>query len=122
MENKLFLATILKCGTLDLDFLLEQLDLYKETVFENDEEFSYQQVLTEAGSVDFYGLLDSINNLAINSALKQVGSDELSKVLWNNVSLEYNFLDSHIYFNEDALSDVKGWKEFKEIFPVDDVA
>lgn len=122
MENKLFLATILKCGTLDLDFLLEQLDLYEETVFENDEEFSYQQVLTEADSVDFYGLLDSINNLAINSALKQVGSDELSEVLWNNVSLEYNFLDSRIYFNEDTLSDVKGWKEFKEIFPVDDVA
>ena len=47
MENNLFVATMLGCGTYDLNIFFKKLDRYEDTVFLNDDDFSFILLLSE---------------------------------------------------------------------------
>lgn len=125
MENNLFVATMLGCGTLDLNIFFKKLDNYEDTVFWNDEEFSYQKLIEEtkfgAGDDwDFNDLMETLDYMAVDSALRQVTQserfDEFDDLVRDSRRGWYNYADNNLYFdNEEELEKFDEWKEFSEL-------
>ena len=125
MENNLFVATMLDCGTLDLNIFFKKLDNYEDTVFWNDEEFSYQKLIEEtkfrAGDDwSFNDLMETLDYMAVDSALGQVEKsekfNEFDDLVRDSIRGWYNYADNNLYFdNEEELEKFDEWKEFSEL-------
>lgn len=125
MENNLFVATMLGCGTYDLNIFFEKLDNYEDTVFLHDEEFSYQKLIEEtkfrAGDDwSFNDLMETLDYMAVDSALRQVTQsekfDEFNDLALESIRGWYNYADNNLYFdNKEELKKFDEWKEFSEL-------
>ena len=125
MENNLFVATMLGCGTLDLNIFFEKLDNYEDTVFFHDEEFSYEKLIEETKfrAGNDYGLndlMETLDYMAVDSALGQVTQsekfDEFNDLVFENLRWSYNYASSKLYFdNKEELKKFDEWKEFSEL-------
>ena len=127
MENNLFVATMLGCGTFDLDIFFEKLDRYEDTVFVNDELFSYQALIEQAkfetgNNYDIKDLMRVLDNMAIDSALAQIKQsekfDEFDELVHDSVRYwdNYNYSGTKIFFdNKEELKKFDEWKEFSEL-------
>ena len=125
MENNLFVATMLKCGTYDLNVFFEKLDKYEDTVFYNDELFSYE-ALIEKTKFEFgseYGvndLMKALDYMAIDSALSQVTKsekfNEFEELVYESINGFYNYSYTKLWFdNKEKLKSFDEWKEFSEL-------
>ena len=99
MENNLFVATMLGCGTNDLDVFFGRLDKYEDTVFFHDEEFSYEKLIEETKfrAGNDYGLndlMETLDYMAVDSALGQVTQSEKFDEFKQQLIKEFN--DLHI--------------------------
>ena len=125
MENNLFVAVMLGCGTNDLGVFFERLDRYEDTVFLNDEEFSYQALIEETkfnvgDGYDINGLMETLDYMAVDSALGQVEKsekfNEFDKLVHESMNCRYNYSDYTFKFdNEEELKKFDEWKEFSEL-------
>ena len=125
MENNLFVATMLGCGTYDLNVFFERLDRYEDTVFFHDEEFSYEKLIEETKfrAGNDYGLndlMETLDYMAVDSALGQVTQsekfDEFNDLVFENLRWSYNYASSKLYFdNKEELKKFDEWKEFSEL-------
>ena len=125
MENNLFVATMLGCGTYDLNVFFEKLDRYEDTVFFHDEEFSYEKLIEETKfrAGNDYGLndlMETLDYMAVDSALGQVTQsekfDEFNDLVFENLRWSYNYASSKLYFdNKEELKKFDEWKEFSEL-------
>ena len=128
MENNLFVAVMLGCGTNDLGVFFERLDRYEDTVFLNDEEFSYEALIEETkfnvgvgyGSYDINDLMETLDYMAVNSALNQVEKseqfNEFDNLVHEGMNCRYNYSDYAFKFdNEEELKKFDEWKEFSEL-------
>ena len=125
MENNLFVATMLGCGTNDLGVFFERLDRYEDTVFFHDEEFSYEKLIEETKfrAGNDYGLndlMETLDYMAVDSALGQVTQsekfDEFNDLVFENLRWSYNYASSKLYFdNKEELKKFDEWKEFSEL-------
>lgn len=125
MENNLFVATMLGCGTYDLNVFFKKLDRYEDTVFLNDEEFSYQALIEETkfNAGDGYGindLMEALDCMAVDSALSQITQsekfNEFDELVHEGMQGWYNYSDNNFYFdNEEELEKFDEWKEFSEL-------
>ncbi len=108
MENNLFVATMLGCGTLDLNIFFEKLDNYEDTVFLHDEEFSYQKLIEETK----FRAGDS----ALGQVTKSEKFNEFDDLVRESINGWYNYADNNLYFdNEEELEKFDEWKEFSEL-------
>ena len=125
MENNLFVATVLGCGTVDLNIFFGKLDGYEDTVFLHDEDFSYEKLIEEtkfrAGDDwDFNDLMETLDYMAVDSALGQVEKSEKFNEFYDLVRKSirgwYNYASNNLYFdNEEKLEKFDEWKEFSEL-------
>lgn len=125
MENNLFVATMLGCGTNDLDVFFGRLDKYEDTVFLHDEEFSYEKLIEETKfrAGNDYGLndlMETLDYMAVDSALRQVTQsekfDEFNDLALESIRGWYNYADNNLYFdNKEELKKFDEWKEFSEL-------
>lgn len=125
MENNLFVATMLGCGTNDLDVFFERLDRYEDTVFLHDEEFSYEKLIEETKfrAGNDYGLndlMETLDYMAVDSALGQVTQsekfDEFNDLVFENLRWSYNYSYIEFYFDDkEELKKFDEWKEFSEL-------
>lgn len=125
MENNLFVATMLGCGTYDLNVFFGRLDKYEDTVFLHDEEFSYEKLIEETKfrAGNDYGLndlMETLDYMAVDSALGQVTQsekfDEFNDLVFESMQGWYNYADNNLYFdNEEELEKFDEWKEFSEL-------
>lgn len=125
MENNLFVATMLGCGTNDLDVFFGRLDKYEDTVFLYDEEFSYEKLIEETKfrAGNDYGLndlMETLDYMAVDSALGQVTQsekfDEFNDLVFENLRWSYNYSYIEFYFDDkEELKKFDEWKEFSEL-------
>ena len=125
MENNLFVATMLGCGTYDLNIFFEKLDGYEDTVFLHDEEFSYEKLIEETKfrAGNDYGLndlMETLDYMAVDSALGQIEKsekfNEFDDLVHESMQGWYNYADNNFYFdNEEELKKFNEWKEFSEL-------
>lgn len=125
MENNLFVATMLGCGTYDLNIFFEKLDGYEDTVFLHDEEFSYEKLIEETKfrAGNDYGLndlMETLDYMAVDSALGQVTQsekfDEFNDLVFENLRWSYNYSYIEFYFDDkEELKKFDEWKEFSEL-------
>lgn len=125
MENNLFVATMLGCGTNDLDVFFGRLDKYEDTVFLHDEEFSYEKLIEETKfrAGNDYGLndlMETLDYMAVDSALGQVTQsekfDEFNDLVFENLRWSYNYSYIEFYFaDKEELKKFDEWKEFSEL-------
>ena len=125
MENNLFVATMLGCGTYDLNIFFEKLDGYEDTVFLHDEEFSYEKLIEETKfrAGNDYGLndlMETLDYMAVDSALGQVTQsekfDEFNDLVFENLRWRYNYSYIEFYFDDkEELKKFDEWKEFSEL-------
>lgn len=125
MENNLFVATMLGCGTNDLDVFFGRLDKYEDTVFLHDEEFSYEKLIEETKfrAGNDYGLndlMETLDYMAVDSALGQVTQsekfDEFNDLVFENLRWSYNYSYIEFYFDDkEELKKFDEWKEFSEL-------
>lgn len=125
MENNLFVATMLGCGTNDLDVFFGRLDKYEDTVFLHDEEFSYEKLIEETKfrAGNDYGLndlMETLDCMAVDSALGQVTQsekfDEFNDLVFENLRWSYNYSYIEFYFDDkEELKKFNEWKEFSEL-------
>ena len=125
MENNLFVATMLGCGTNDLGVFFERLDRYEDTVFLNDEEFSYEALIEETkfnvgDGYDINSLMETLDYMAVDSALGQVEKsekfNEFDDLVHENIRGWYNYASSKLFFdNKEELKKFDEWKEFSEL-------
>lgn len=125
MENNLFVATMLGCGTNDLDVFFGRLDKYEDTVFLHDEEFSYEKLIEETKfrAGNDYGLndlMETLDYMAVDSALGQVTQsekfDEFNDLIFENLRWSYNYSYIEFYFDDkEELKKFDEWKEFSEL-------
>lgn len=125
MENNLFVATMLGCGTNDLDVFFCRLDKYEDTVFLHDEEFSYEKLIEETKfrAGNDYGLndlMETLDYMAVDSALGQVTQsekfDEFNNLVFENLRWSYNYSYIEFYFDDkEELKKFDEWKEFSEL-------
>lgn len=125
MENNLFVATMLGCGTYDLDVFFGRLDKYEDTVFLHDEEFSYEKLIEETKfrAGNDYGLndlMETLDYMAVDSALGQVTQsekfDEFNDLVFENLRWSYNYSYIEFYFDDkEELKKFDEWKEFSEL-------
>lgn len=125
MENNLFVATMLGCGTYDLNIFFEKLDGYEDTVFFHDEEFSYEKLIEETKfrAGNDYGLndlMETLDYMAVDSALGQVTQsekfDEFNDLVFENLRWSYNYSYIEFYFDDkEELKKFDEWKEFSEL-------
>ena len=125
MENNLFVATMLGCGTNDLDVFFGRLDKYEDTVFLHDEEFSYEKLIEETKfrAGNDYGLndlMETLDYMAVDSALGQVTQsekfDEFNDLVFENLRWSYNYSYTKLWFdNKEKLKSFDEWKEFSEL-------
>ena len=121
MENNLFVATMLDCGTNDLNSFFAKLDKYEDTVFFNDDDFSYNRVVENVRD-DFdeftiNALNEEIDRMAIVSALEQVESSrEFELAVWNGFNGYYDASYNEFWFdNVKELKTFDEWKEFASL-------
>lgn len=119
MENNLFVATMLDCGTNDLSSFFAKLDNYEDTVFFNDENFSYNKVVENVrdnyDEFTINTLNEEIDRMAIVSALEQVGSSkEFESAIWEGFNGYYNAYDNKFWFDKE-LKTFDEWKEFASL-------
>lgn len=125
MENNLFVATMLGCGTYDLNVFFKKLDRYEDTVFLNDDNFSYQKLIEETkfevgSEYGFNDLMMALDYMAVDSALGQVEKsekfNEFDDLVRESIRGWYNYADNNLYFdNEEELEKFDEWKEFSEL-------
>ena len=125
MENNLFVATMLGCGTNDLDVFFGRLDKYEDTVFLHDEEFSYEKLIEETKfrAGNDYGLndlMETLDYMAVDSALGQVTQsekfDEFNDLVFENLRWSYNYSYIEFYFDDkEELKKFDEWKKFSEL-------
>ncbi|MFD3388864.1 hypothetical protein [Ligilactobacillus salivarius] len=125
MENNLFVAVMLGCGTNDLGVFFERLDRYEDTVFLHDEEFSYEKLIEETKfrAGNDYGLndlMETLDYMAVDSALGQVTQsekfDEFNDLVFENLRWSYNYSYIEFYFDDkEGLKKFDEWKEFSEL-------
>lgn len=121
MENNLFVATMLDCGTNDLNSFFTKLDKYEDTVFFNDDDFSYNRVVENVkddyDEFTINTLNEEIDRMAIVSALEQVeSSDEFSELVWDGFNGYYDASDNKFWFdNVKELKTFDEWKEFASL-------
>lgn len=125
MENNLFVATMLGCGTLDLNIFFEKLGNYEDTVFLHDGEFSYQKLIEETkfmfgSEYGFNDLMEALDCMAVDSALGQIEKsekfNEFDDLVHESMQGWYNYADNNFYFdNEEELEKFDEWKEFSEL-------
>ena len=125
MENNLFVATMLGCGTYDLNVFFKKLDRYEDTVFLNDDDFSYQalieQVKFETGNnYDINDLMQALDYMAVDSALGQIEKsekfNEFDELVYKSINGTYDYSYSKLYFdNKEELKKFDEWKEFSEL-------
>ena len=125
MENNLFVATMLGCGTNDLGVFFERLDRYEDTVFLNDDDFSYQKLIEETNFMcgseyGFNDLMEALDCMAVDSALGQIEKsekfNEFDDLVHESMQGWYNYADNNFYFdNEEELKKFNEWKEFSEL-------
>lgn len=123
MENNLFVATMLDCGTNDLDVFFGRLDKYEE--FLHNEEFSYEKLIEETKfrAGNDYGLndlMETLDYMAVDSALGQVTQsekfDEFNDLVFENLRWSYNYSYIEFYFDDkEELKKFDEWKEFSEL-------
>ena len=121
MENNLFVATMLDCGTNDLNSFFAKLDKYEDTVFFNDDDFSYNRVVENVRD-DFdeftiNALNEEIDRMAIVSALEQVESSrEFELAVWNGFNGYYDASYNEFWFdNVKELKTFDEWKGFASL-------
>ncbi|GET05384.1 hypothetical protein SY212_04140 [Ligilactobacillus agilis] len=117
MENNLFVATMLDCGIYDVNNFFERLNKYENTVFFNDDDFSYERVIENVrddyDEFTINTLNKEIDRMAIVSALEQVGSSEEFRVaVWNGFKYYYNYACNKFWF--DNIKELKSFDEWKE--------
>lgn len=121
MNNNLFVATMLDCGLFDLYSFFAKLDNYEDTVFFNDENFSYNKVVENVrdnyDEFTINTLNEEIDRMAIVSALEQVGSSkEFELAIWEGFNGYYNAYDNKFWFdNVKELKTFDEWKEFASL-------
>lgn len=122
MENQLFVATVLDCGTNDLNTFFAKLDKYEDTVFWNDKDFSYNKVIENVrdnygGEFTINTLNEEIDIMAVKSALKQSeSSDEFSELVWDGFNGYYSGYANEFWFdNVKQLQTFEEWEEFANL-------
>lgn len=118
MENNLFVATMLDCGTNDLNSFFAKLDKYEDTVFFNDDDFSYNRVVENVrdnyDKFTINALNMEVDTMAVESALKQVeSSEEFKLAIWDGFNGYYDASYNKFWFdNVKELKTFDEWKEF----------
>ncbi|MCL8204272.1 hypothetical protein M5361_03495 [Ligilactobacillus agilis] len=120
MENNLFAATMLGCGTNDLNGFFAKLDKYEDTVFFDDEDFSYQKIVKNVryawnGKFTIDTLNIVLDEMAVESALKQVeSSEEFRLAIWDGFNGYYNIHDNAKEFWFDNVKQIQTFEEWEE--------
>lgn len=121
MENNLFVATMLDCGTNDLNSFFAKLDKYEDTVFFNDDDFSYNRVVENVrdnyDKFTINALNMEVDTMAVESALKQVeSSEEFKLAIWDGFNGYYDASYNRFWFdNVKELKTFDEWKEFASL-------
>lgn len=121
MENNLFVATMLDCGTNDLNSFFAKLDKYEDTVFFNDDDFSYNRVVENVrdnyDKFTINALNMEVDTMAVESALKQVeSSEEFKLAIWDGFNGYYDASYNKFWFdNVKELKMFDEWKEFASL-------
>lgn len=121
MNNNLFVATMLECGTNDLGSFFAKLDNYEDTVFFNDEDFSYNKVVENVrdnyDKFTINALNMEVDTMAVESALRQVESSEKFKLAtWDGFNGYYDASYNKFWFdNVKELKTFDEWKEFASL-------
>ncbi len=85
-EKTLILTAILNCGYADIDFIISELKEYQIEIFDID----WQE--------------KSCNEVLESIYMKAVSNINIHHNLWiNKISTYTNFLDSHLYFNNEEI-------------------
>ncbi len=121
MNNNLFVATMLDCGTNDLSSFFAKLDNYEDTVFFNDEDFSYNKVVENVrdnyDKFTINALNMEVDTMAVESALRQVeSSEEFKLAIWDGFNGYYDASYNKFWFdNVKELKTFDEWKEFASL-------
>ena len=121
MNNNLFVAVMLDCGLFDLYSFFAKLDNYEDTVFFDDEDFSYEKIVENVrdnyDEFTINTLNREIDTMAVESALRQVeSSEEFKLAIWDGFNGYYNAYDNKFWFdNVKELKTFDEWKEFANL-------
>lgn len=119
--NNNFVSILLDCGPYDVSEFFRKLDKYEDTVFYNDDDFSYNKLVENVrDNYSDYGL-DAFNKeldiMAIESAFNQVeSSDEFEELVWTGFNGYYDFSNNYFWFdNVEELKEFDEWEEFANL-------
>ncbi|MFD3388580.1 hypothetical protein [Ligilactobacillus salivarius] len=124
MSNNVFISVLLNCGSYDVSCFFRKLDKYEDTVFDNDDDFSYNKLIENVkDNYEDYDI-DSLNKeldlMAIRSALDQAECcDEFEELVWNGLNGYYNCSENYFGFdNEKELRKFEEWEKFSKLLPL----